>query len=134
MWYRLQANSYYNVQEHAKMKIGQSTIDEAPRPLALATAQDDNAPSMVRAVPDIIGQSAESKNAAVAATSSGDPIRRTGKDAFWLACHSGQRSANRATMGVSVVDGQMAFTRMPLEAYSLAAERVRPMMACFEAL
>ena len=52
---------------------------------------------------------------------------------FCFACHSGHRSVNRATMGVSVVLGHTALTRMPADAYSRAAVRVRPRMANLEA-
>lgn len=51
------------------------TTRHAPRP-----------PSMVRHAPVIIGQSAESMNAAAAATSSAVPMRPTGNDAFCRAC------------------------------------------------
>ena len=76
-----------------------------------------------------MGQSAEKRKAAAAATSSALPIRPTGKDAFCFACHSGHCSVKRSTIGVAVVDGQMALTRMPADAYSRAALFVSPMMA-----
>jgi hypothetical protein len=68
-----------------------------------------------------------------AAISSARPRRPMG----WLAIASATLSSSLAimsvTIGVSMVPGQMALTRMPRGAYSRAALRVRPMTPCLEA-
>jgi hypothetical protein len=70
----------------------------------------DAAPSTVRHVPVIIGQSADKRNTMVAAISSARPMRPTGNDAFCLACQSGHLVVKRSTIGVSVVEGHTALT------------------------
>ena len=70
--------------------------------------------------------SSDSRNATAAATSDGSPQRFIICSALIIAaCAAGSAasSISRATIGVSVAPGRIAFARMPCVAYSTAMAR-----------
>jgi hypothetical protein len=82
--------------------------------------------------------SSEQSQATAGPISPGSPIRPSGAwaaNCASTACGSSGPSIakNSSTVGVRVGPGQTAFTRMPAFAYSSAAARVRPAIACLEA-
>jgi hypothetical protein len=90
------------------------------------------APSTSSEAPETKEARSEHSQTAASAISSEVPSRPPG----WLAriMRSAAGSCMKArSMGVSTLPGQIAFTRTPLRAFSTAAVRVRPRIACFEA-
>src|ERR671935_3011728 len=81
--------------------------------------------------PVIHRASSEARNATTAATSSAVGMPGIGLKAAMaarIASGSGASFANFSTSGVQTTVGAMALTRMFLSAYSIAADRVSPMM------
>src|SRR5205823_5755105 len=69
-------------------------------------------PSMTMAWPMTKAASSEHSQTTAAAISSGFPIRPTGSCAITLSCPSGVPPVNRCIIGVSMIPGHTAFTRM----------------------
>ena len=88
-------------------------------------------PSTVNVAPFVKDDASEQSHKTASATSSASPRRLLGLlPTMPSLSNLGKVSMARSTIAVRMTAGQTALTRIPLRAYSTAAERVSPTTPC----